>query len=98
MPSDPQSPAVWGYGGGPEQTAIPPLKQIDRSNVKQLALAWTYDTGETGAMQTQPLVVGDVLFGVHAGAEGVRGENVDDRRPSLDLRLRSSKAPGRTAG
>jgi quinoprotein glucose dehydrogenase len=57
------SPAVWGYGGGPEQIRYSPLKQIDRTNVKQLELAWTYDTGETGASQTQPLVVGDVLFG-----------------------------------
>ena len=56
-------PAVWGYGGGPEQIRYSPLKQINRTNVKQLALAWTYDTGETGALQTQPLVVGDVLFG-----------------------------------
>jgi len=57
------APAVFGYGGGPEQIRYSPLKQIDRRNVKQLELAWTYDTGETGAMQTQPLVVGDVLFG-----------------------------------
>ena len=59
----PTAPAVWGYGGGPEQIRYSPLKQIDRTNVKQLELAWTYDTGETGALQTQPLVVGDVLFG-----------------------------------
>ena len=59
----PAGPAVWGYGGGPEQIRYSPLKQIDRTNVKQLQLSWTYDTGENGAMQTQPLVVGDVLFG-----------------------------------
>ena len=59
----PTAPVVWGYGGGPEQIRYSPLKQIDRTNVKQLELAWTYDTGETGALQTQPLVVGDVLFG-----------------------------------
>jgi glucose dehydrogenase len=32
--------------------------------VKQLEVAWTYDTGEPGAMQTQPVVVGDVLYGI----------------------------------
>ena len=53
----------WGYGGGPEQRRYSPLKQINRGNVKRLAVAWTYDTGEPGAMQTQPLVVGDVLYG-----------------------------------
>ena len=54
---------VWGYGGGPQQTRYSPLAQINRGNVKRLAAAWTYDTGEPGAMQTQPTVVGDVLYG-----------------------------------
>ncbi len=53
----------FGYGGGPQQNRYSPLKQIDRSNVKRLEVAWTYDTGEPGAMQTQPVVVGDVLYG-----------------------------------
>jgi quinoprotein glucose dehydrogenase len=57
-------PPVWGYGGGPAQTRYSALPQIDRTNVKELAVAWTYDTGEAGAMQTQPVVVGDVLYGV----------------------------------
>ena len=51
------------YGGGPQQNRYSPLKQIDRSNVKQLEVAWTYDTGEPGAMQTQPVVVDGVLYG-----------------------------------
>ncbi|MEO6238096.1 MAG: PQQ-binding-like beta-propeller repeat protein [Vicinamibacterales bacterium] len=54
---------VWGYGGGPEQRRYSTLSQIDRSNVSRLAVAWTYDTGEPGGMQTQPLVVGDLLYG-----------------------------------
>jgi quinoprotein glucose dehydrogenase len=57
------SPQVFLYGGGPQQQRYSPLKQINRSNVKQLEVAWTYDTGEPGAMQTQPVVVGDVLYG-----------------------------------
>jgi quinoprotein glucose dehydrogenase len=57
------SSSAWGYGGGPEQRRYSPLTQINRSNVKQLDVAWTYDTGEPGAMQTQPVVVGDVLYG-----------------------------------
>jgi glucose dehydrogenase len=60
-----QSPAprVWGYGGGPLQIRYSPLTQITRANVGQLRMAWLYDTGEPGALQTQPVVVGDVLFG-----------------------------------
>jgi quinoprotein glucose dehydrogenase len=60
-----QSPAprVWGYGGGPLQIRHSPLAQITRANVAQLQVAWTYDTGESGALQTQPVVVEDVLYG-----------------------------------
>jgi quinoprotein glucose dehydrogenase len=54
---------VLGLRWGPEQRRYSPLKQINRSNVKQLEVAWTYDTGEPGAMQTQPVIVGDVLYG-----------------------------------
>jgi quinoprotein glucose dehydrogenase len=51
------------YGGSTDQTRYSSLTQIDRSNVAQLAVAWTYDTGETGGLQTQPIVVDGVLFG-----------------------------------
>ncbi len=53
------------YGGGPEDIRYSPLKQIDRSNVATLKLAWTYDTADgPGDPQTQPIVVGRVLYGV----------------------------------
>jgi len=57
------SSALWGYGGGPEQTRYSRLTQITRANVARLQVAWTYDTGETGALQTQPLVAGGLLYG-----------------------------------
>lgn len=41
-----------------------PLSQINRENVKQLALAWTFHTGGGGRMETNPLVVGGVVYGV----------------------------------
>src|SRR5215208_409525 len=59
----PAAPTVWTYGGTPAQTRHSPLTQINRGNVKQLEIAWIYDTGEPGALQTQPLVAGDVLYG-----------------------------------
>ncbi len=51
------------YGGSPDQTRYSSLRQIDKSNVSRLTVAWTYDSGETGGLQTQPIVVDDVLFG-----------------------------------
>ena len=53
------------YGGGPAGIRYSDLKQIDRANVKQLAVAWTYDTADgAGDPQTQPILVGGVLYGL----------------------------------
>jgi len=53
----------WGaYGGGPEQMRYSTLTQINRSNVAQLQPAWTYDSGESGGLQTQPIVADGVLY------------------------------------
>ena len=53
---------VWG--GGPENNHYSPLVQINRTNVKQLQVAWSFDTGEEGGLQTSPIVVDGVLFGI----------------------------------
>jgi len=50
------------YGGGAEQIRYSSLAQINRSNVRQLEVAWTFDAGETGGLQTNPIVVDGVLY------------------------------------
>jgi glucose dehydrogenase len=52
------------YGGAPENDHYSPLAQINRSNVTKLAVAWTFDTGESGGLQTSPLEVDGVLYGI----------------------------------
>jgi quinoprotein glucose dehydrogenase len=52
------------YGGNSEDTHYSTLKQINTSNVKQLAVAWSYDTGETGGLQTSPIEVDGTLYGI----------------------------------
>jgi len=52
------------YGGNAENTHFSPLSQINKSNVKQLQIAWSYDTGETGGLQTNPLEIDGVLYGI----------------------------------
>jgi len=53
----------WGaYGGGPEQIRYSSLTQINKDNVKQLQVAWTFDSGEAGGLQTNPIVVNGTLF------------------------------------
>ncbi|GAB4255450.1 MAG: hypothetical protein Kow00109_30450 [Acidobacteriota bacterium] len=56
----------WWRGGSPEFLNYSPLRQINRSNVHRLQVAWTYDTGDAypgSEMQTNPLVVHGVLYG-----------------------------------
>lgn len=50
------------YGADSADTHYSPLDQINRSNVGKLAVAWTYDSGETGGMETSPIIVGNVLY------------------------------------
>ena len=52
------------YGGDPEETHDSPLTQINRENVKDLRVAWEYDTRETGGLETSPLIVDGVLYGI----------------------------------
>ena len=53
------------YGGGPAQARYSDLKQINRSNVQNLQIAWTYDTADgPGDGQTQPIMINGVLFGL----------------------------------
>jgi len=51
------------YGGNKSGQRYSPLTQIDRTNVKQLRVAWTFDTGEAAAgLQTHPLITGGRIF------------------------------------
>ena len=50
------------YGGQLAQDHYSTLAQINRSNVQQLQVAWTFDTGETGGFQSSPLIVDGVLY------------------------------------
>ena len=53
-------------GGSPTNDRYSTLHQIDRSNVRQLQVAWTYHTGDAPAghteMQATPIIVGGVLY------------------------------------
>jgi quinoprotein glucose dehydrogenase len=63
--AEPQPSQEWRvYGGNSENTHYSPLKQINKSNIKQLEVAWSFDTGETGGLQTSPIEVGGVLYGI----------------------------------
>src|ERR1700681_3379782 len=52
------------YGGAPENNHYSKLAQINKSNVKRLAVAWSFDTQEDGVLQSSPIVVAAVLYGL----------------------------------
>lgn len=52
------------YGGSPENTHYSSLAQINRRNVNELEVAWAFDTGEQGGLQTSPIIVDGVLYGI----------------------------------
>jgi quinoprotein glucose dehydrogenase len=53
------------YGGTPDNNHYSPLAQINRKNVSQLEVSWTYDTEESGSgFQSCPIVVDGTLYGL----------------------------------
>ena len=50
------------YGGGPDSSHFVDLNQINKSNVKQLQVAWTYPTGDNRSYLFNPIVVDNVMY------------------------------------
>ena len=49
-------------GGTPGNSHYSSLKQINRSNVSRLKMAWSFETEESGGLETTPIVVDGVLY------------------------------------
>lgn len=59
----PSQSADWPvYNGGSDGAHYSALTQINRSNVGHLTQAWRYDTGDTGNMETNPLIINGTLY------------------------------------
>lgn len=52
------------YLGGPDRNHYSALSQITPDNVTNLKVAWTYATPDSGQIQTNPIIVDGVLYGV----------------------------------
>ena len=64
-PNSGQEKRDWpAYGGAAENMHYSSLAQINRTNVKELAVAWSFDTGEPGGLETSPIVVDGTLYGI----------------------------------
>ena len=55
----------WAINGGENNIRFSPLTQVNKSNVKSLQVAWTYDSRDAfkdSEMQSNPIVVDGVLY------------------------------------
>ena len=50
------------YNGGVDGDHYSRLTQINRTNVHRLRVAWRFDTGEKGQVQSNPLIIGRTLY------------------------------------
>ena len=58
-----QTPLDWPvYGGQAAGDHYSNLAQINRKNVRELQVAWKFDAGEEGGLETSPIIVGRVLY------------------------------------
>ncbi len=57
------NPANWAaQAGNMENQRYSPLKQINKANVKNLRVAWTFSTGVLRGHEGSPLVIGDMMY------------------------------------
>lgn len=57
------------YLGGPDRNHYSALTQINPENIQDLKVAWTYSTPDSGQMQTNPIMVDGILYGVTASVQ-----------------------------
>ena len=58
-----QDHSTWrDYGGGSDAAQYSSLGQVNRTNVKQLEIAWSYPTGDTNKYAFNPVEVDGVLY------------------------------------
>ena len=50
------------YGGGPDQSKYVVTDDINKSNVNQLQVAWSYSTGDDRVYQWNPIVVDTIMY------------------------------------
>jgi quinoprotein glucose dehydrogenase len=63
VPAASQDHTTWrDYGGASDSAQYSALKQIDRSNVSKLEVAWSYSTGDNNKYFFNPLVVDSTMY------------------------------------
>lgn len=67
------------YGGGAGADRYSPLTQINRDNVRDLKVAWQFDSAEAGDPETNPIIVGRTLFAYTPGLKVIALDGVSGK-------------------
>lgn len=57
------------YLGGSDRNHFSRLNQITKENVKNLEVAWTYSMPDSGQMQSSPIIIKGILFGISSSVQ-----------------------------
>ncbi|MHA8051635.1 outer membrane protein assembly factor BamB family protein [Aquirufa sp. ROCK-SH2] len=57
------------YLGGSDRNHFSRLDQITKENVKNLEVAWTYSMPDSGQMQSSPIIIKGVLYGISSSVQ-----------------------------
>ena len=60
--ADENHPSWWDYAGSADSSQYPSLKQINRSNVMNRKVAWTYSTGDANKYFFNPVMIDGLLY------------------------------------
>ena len=83
------------YGGNAGDTHYSPLKQINRSNVSKLQVAWTYESDGRGGLETAPLVADGLVYGNTPGGKVIALDGATGKLVwSWDSKTRSQRSRG----
>jgi alcohol dehydrogenase (cytochrome c) len=85
---------AWGYS---------PLDQINRQNVQQLQLAWSWSMDDSGAQEAVPLVYNGVMYlpnprGVIQALDAATGDLIWEYRPEASEAQATPRGDGLTGG
>ena len=91
MLSAQQTRTTWkDYLGGSDSSHYSALKQINKSNVKQLEVAWTYDVGDGRSYTFSPIVIDNIAYFAAKGGALVAVNAATGK----ELWVHSFEAPG----
>ena len=88
-----QTHTTWrDYSGSPDSAQYSALKKIDRSNVSQLKVAWTYATGDNNKYFFNPIVIDGTMYVLAknnsiVALDAATGREIWTHRPAPEIKI-----------